>query len=65
MDNTGKCCCPDRLGANTEDHGELVDDHSRAPKVVDAIEHIGTLELAVVDLMEIQTPDDSHDVAQV
>ena len=42
----------------------MVDDHFGASEMVGATKHVGALELAIVNLMEIQTPDDGHGLGQ-
>ena len=51
---------PDRLGADTEDHGDLIDDHLGATKVVFGVEHVGGFEFAPLHLSEVEPPDDCH-----
>lgn len=51
---------PDRLRADTEDHGDLIDDHLGATKVVLGIEHVGGFEFAPLHLSEVEPPDDCH-----
>ena len=51
--------CANRLGAYTENHGQLVDDKLGAAKVVITVaEHIRALEFAPLHVAQVEAPDD-------
>jgi hypothetical protein len=60
LERTRQHCGPETLAHYAENHGELVDCESRAAEVVFVVPHVAVLELAPLDLVQVEAPDDGH-----